>query len=140
MKVYKIENDFKIYLSDTGLLCALSGVHYADLDENSQNIFKGAVTENYFLCCLKSRNNPQYFYKPEQFMEIDYLMDTENGIYPVEIKSGRRRRSTSLKRYAEKFNPAKMYHFSRNNFGKAEKLYSIPLYAASWLENRHETA
>ncbi len=63
-------------------------------------------------------------------MEIDLLLETDEGIIPVEIKSGRHKRSTSLKNYMEKYSPEYAIRLSENNFGRANGIVSVPLYAA----------
>lgn len=63
-------------------------------------------------------------------MEIDLIYDDGQNIIPIEIKSGRHKRSTSLKNYREKYHPAYSIRFSELNFGWWDNLYSVPLYAA----------
>ncbi len=63
-------------------------------------------------------------------MEIDLIYDDGQNIIPIEIKSGRHKRSTSLKNYREKYHPAYSIRFSELNFGWSDNLYSVPLYAA----------
>lgn len=86
------------------------------------NIFKGALTENYILESLAAREIPGIYYKP------DLEMDGE--VIPVEIKSGRHKRSTSLKNYMQKYEPSRAYRLSELNFGVSGNLFSVPLYAA----------
>ena len=76
---------------------------------------------------------PSYYYKPDQSMEIDQLLDLEGDIVPLEIKSGRHKRSTSLKNYSARHNPIRMYRLSERNFGMADNLYSVPRYGAGCL-------
>ena len=129
LKLYESESDFKIYLSDTGLLTYSSGMKYKDLLPGADNLYKGALTENYCVQQFAAAGLPLYYFKPNDSMEIDLLMDQEEGIIPVEIKSGRHKRSTSLNNYKAKYNPARMIRLSENNFGKAGELWSVPLYA-----------
>ena len=130
LKAYTDDGNFKIYLSDTGLLSYVSGIKYNDLLPSSNNIFKGALAENFVVQTLAAGGMPLYYYKPDAGMEIDLLIEGEKDIIPVEIKSGRHKRSVSLKNYREKFNPEMAIRFSENNFGSDEGLISLPLYAA----------
>ena len=130
LKAYAEDSSFKIYLSDTGLLTFLSGLEYRDLLPSADSIFKGAVTENYVVQTLIPSFRDLYYFKPDPGMEIDLLINTKDGIVPIEIKSGRNKRSLSLKNYAGKYNPAKMIRISENNFGVSGNLISVPLYAA----------
>lgn len=129
LKAYVDEDNFKIYLSDVGLLTCLSGIQYRDIQTAEHNIFKGPITENYVVQALATKGLPLYYYKPSDSMEIDLLLDEEGNIIPVEIKSGRHKRSRSLVNFCEKFTPDKAIRISENNFGKMDKLISIPLYA-----------
>lgn len=129
LKSYMDENSFKIYLSDVGLLRHSCGLHYRDLLMESVNIYKGAVAENYVVQQLKAAGKELYYYKPSLSMEIDLVLDLDEQIIPVEIKSGRHKRSTSLKNYQSKYHPAYAVRISALNFGWQDDLFSVPLYA-----------
>lgn len=129
LKAYENESIFKVYMSDVGLLSFASGVNYKSFISTEDNIFKGAVTENYVIQSLAAQGRSLFYYKPDESMEIDILLEDGDSVIPVEIKSGRHKRSTSLKNYNNKFVPQKMIRISENNFGQADNLISIPLYA-----------
>lgn len=129
LKAYADESSFKLYLSDVGMLCCLAGIQYKTLLSNEHNIYKGAVTENYVIQTLIAKGMTPYYYKPSDSMEIDILLDISGDIVPMEIKSGRHKRSKSLKNYCEKFQPEKAFRISENNFGTIDSLVSVPLYA-----------
>lgn len=134
LPVYEDPGSFKAYLSDVGLLSTMSGIKYHDLSSETHNIYKGAIAENYVVQMFTAAYADNYYFKPGQDMEIDQLFDADGEIWPIEIKSGRHKRSTSLKNYDYKYAPKRMYCFSENNFGKTKKLYSLPLYAVcGWL-------
>ena len=129
LHAYTQQSMFKIYLSDVGLLSTSVSFPYSALLPESNNIFKGAVTENYVLESLSIGGRKGYYYKPSQSLEIDFLLDLDGEIIPVEVKSGRHKRSTSLKRYLEMHHPTKALRISEHNFGVDGELYSVPLYA-----------
>ena len=125
-----VNNDsFKIYLSDTGMLANMCGLKPRDIMLNADNEYKGAVTENYCMQQFVASGIKVYYFKPSDSMEIDAVFDDGDNIVPVEIKSGRHKRSVSLKNYMEKYSPAYAIRISEHNFGKKDKLISIPLYA-----------
>lgn len=126
---YENSDSFKVYLSDTGLLTHMCGLHYRDLLPDVHNIYKGAVTENYVMQQFASKNCALYYFKPSESMEIDLISDLNEQIIPIEIKSGRNKRSTSLRNYREKYQPDYAIRFSELNFGWQDQLFSIPLYA-----------
>ena len=62
-------------------------------------------------------------------MEIDLIVEIDEDIIPIEIKSGRHKRSTSLNNYRSKFSPEYVIRISENNFGFVDGIKSVPLYA-----------
>ncbi|MBE5871978.1 MAG: ATP-binding protein [Lachnospiraceae bacterium] len=129
LRTYTDENIFKIYLSDVGLLAYEAGVSYRDLLPESDNMFKGILTENYVIQQMNSAGWETFYYKPDASMEIDVLLDNEGDIIPIEIKSGRHIRSTSLKNYCEKYSPVDKIRLSYRNFGISDTVRSVPVYA-----------
>ena len=127
---YKNDSAFKLYLSDCGMLSSLAGLQPRDLAIDTANIYKGAVIENYVIQQFAPHLEELFYYKPSDSMEIDLIYDNGITIIPIEIKSGRHKRSTSLKNYIHRFSPSTAIRFSALNFGKTENLWSIPLYAA----------
>lgn len=130
IKSYEAADSFKVYLSDVGLLANMCGMQYKDLLSANDNVFKGAVIENYVVQQLISAGIDLYYFKPSESMEIDLVFDYDNQIIPAEIKSGRHKRSKSLSNYIEKYHPEKVIRFSEKNFGETEGIESVPLYAA----------
>lgn len=130
LKAYIEQSNFKIYLNDVGLLSTLSGINYSDILLEEDNIFKGALTENYIAQTLHSNGLELYYYKPTQTMEIDFVINTKEGIIPIEVKSGTHIKSKSLISYLEKNKNVKGIRISGRNFGINNKIISVPLYAA----------
>lgn len=130
LKGYENADSFKLYISDTGLLSNQSRLKMNDIISSGHNIYKGAVIENYVISQFIASGKYFYYYKPSESMEIDLVLDEEDGIIPCEIKSGRHKRSTSLNNYIEAYHPVRAFRLSELNFGKTEALMSIPLYAA----------
>ncbi len=129
LKGYVDKSGFKVYLSDVGVLTSLSGIRYTDLLAETDNKYKGGIIENYVYQQMKINHPDLYYFKPSESMEIDMLYDDGKEIIPVEIKAGRHRRSTSLKNYRDKYKPSYAIRLSEMNFGYADGLYSVPLYA-----------
>ena len=129
LQAYVEEGAVKVYLSDVGLLCRASDVEIRDLQMESPNLFKGAVTENYVMQAMKAMSKSLYYFKPDNSMDIDLLVNTSEGVIPVEIKAGRHKRSNSLKNYEGKYHPTRMIRLSALNLGQSGQLLSVPLYA-----------
>ena len=134
LDAYQEENYVKIYMSDVGILTNMCSLKLSDLSSDTHNIYKGAVIENYVMQQLKAIGRDLYYYKPDDSMEIDALVRWQDDIIPVEIKAGRKRRSTSLKNYITRFEPPIAIRISEQNFGEINGLISVPLYAAWCIE------
>ncbi len=129
IKSYANQDSFKLYMSDVGILCKMCGIYPNDLSVSNNNIYKGAVIENYVFEQLISKHSDLFYYKPSDSMEIDIVTNIEGNVVPIEIKSGRHKRSTSLKNYIAKHSPEYSIRISENNFGMIDNLKSVPLYA-----------
>jgi predicted AAA+ superfamily ATPase len=123
---------FKLYMADTGLLCAAYGISPEVLQRESpawQGI-KGALTENYVASALVSNGYTPYYWESEGKAEIDFLIQTPKGaVIPVEVKSAQNVRSKSLLQYISRYDPQYSIRISAKNFGFENAIRSIPLYA-----------
>ncbi len=127
---------FKTYLLDVGLLGSMNHIAPKMLLEKEQLFkeFSGALTENYVAQTLTSvLKRPLYYWKSEGKAEIDFLIEVENQIFPLEVKAGISRRKKSLQVYADKFQPAQMIRASLLNLLKNGEILNIPLYALEQL-------
>lgn len=131
LKVYIDENNFKLYLSDVGLLTNMSEIKFPDIILDKTFIYKGAITENYIAQELTSKGESLYYWTSNRSAEIDFLLySEEDGIIPIEVKSGNNVRSVSLNMYINEYKPKYAIRFSTRNFGFENNIKSIPLYAA----------
>ena len=128
LKAFANEEKFKLYLSDTGLLRALSNLDYSEIILDKSEMFKGVLTENYIACELYPKSKELYYYNFDKY-EIDFLVKIDGDIIPVEVKSGRRTNSKSLNEYIKKYNPKYSIRISTKNFGFENNIKSVPLYA-----------
>ena len=129
LKAFIDQNNFKIYLSDVGLLSTLAKTSYQDLKLEENNIFKGALTENYVAQSLACKGEELNYFKPTQTMEIDFLLNDNGNIIPIEVKSGTHVKSRSLYNYMIKYKPKYAIKISARNFGYKNGIFSVPLYA-----------
>lgn len=130
LRAFIDQSNFKIYLNDVGLLSTLAKTTYQDLQLSEDKTFRGALTENYIAQTLISNNHDLVYFKPSQTMEIDFLLNEEGEIIPIEVKSGIHIKSRSLSNYLIKYKPKYAMRVSARNFGFNNNIYSIPLYAA----------
>lgn len=128
LKAFISYDKFKIYLSDVGLLRALSNLNYGEILLDKNEMYKGVLTENYVACEFYSKFKELYFYNFDRY-EIDFLIKINGDIIPVEVKSGRKTNSKSLNEYIKKYNPKYSIRISSKNFGFENNIKSVPLYA-----------
>ena len=130
LKVYIDENNFKLYLSDVGILTNMSEIKFSDIMLDNNLIYKGAITENYVAQELISKEQSLYYWTSKRSAEIDFILySEEDGIIPIEVKSGNNVRSVSLNMYINEYKPKYAIRFSTRNFGFENNIKSIPLYA-----------
>ena len=129
LKVYIDEDMFKLYLSDVGLLTSISEIKYPDIMLERPFEFKGAITENYIAQELVSKDISLYYWTYGRNAEVDFIIYNEDGIIPVEVKSGNSVKSNSLNLYIRENNPKYAIRISTKNFGFENNIKSIPLYA-----------
>ena len=127
---------FKIYLVDVGLLRRLSQLAPTVFGEGNRLFteFKGALTENYVLQTLIPQFEvaPRYWTQTNPPYEVDFLIQRENDIFPVEVKSEANTTSRSLKKFKELF-PDKVklrIRFSLDNLKLDGDMRNIPLFMA----------
>ena len=122
---------FKIYLSDVGLLCARKEVVAEDVIYESKSLdeFKGGMTENYVNSQLRAHGITSYYWENDRGQEVDFLINLNNKIVPIEVKSSENTMSRSLNSYIKKYEPPYSIRVSKKNFGFENSIKSIPLYA-----------
>ncbi len=135
LKVYAQEDTFKLYLSDIGILTSLLEIEFSEILLNENFMFKGVIAENYVAQAFRTNNLSLYYWNSGNKAEVDFLIYNKDGIIPVEVKAGDNIQSKSLKIYMEKYHPKYAIRLSTRNFGVANGIKSIPLYAAFCINN-----
>ena len=130
---YKDIDSFKIYVSDCGLLCAKKELLAADVLYMGEelNDFKGGLTENYVNSQLIRSGYTTYYWESERGgAEVDFIIQREGHIIPVEVKSADNARAKSLRVYIDTYHPEYAIKLSAKNFGFENGIKTVPLYAA----------
>ncbi len=129
---YRDIDAFKIYVSDLGLLCAKKDLAANDVLYMVEEIndFKGGMAENYANVQLSINGYRTYYWESERGAEVDFVIQREGHIIPVEVKSADNTRAKSLKVYMETYQPAYAIKLTAKNFGFEDGKKSVPLYAA----------
>lgn len=123
---------FKIYMVDIGLLGAMADLPVQTLVDGNRlfSEFKGALTEQYVLQQMLSDNKiqPMYYSAENARMEIDFLLQIEDRIIPVEVKAEENLRARSLRVFCEKYHPDKAIRTSMSDYREQEWMVNVPLY------------
>lgn len=129
---YRDIDSFKIYVSDTGLLCAKKDLHASDILYMSDELddFKGGMAENYVNIQLLINEYKTYYWESERGAEVDFIIQREGKLIPVEVKSADNTRAKSLKMYMDTYKPEYAIKLSAKNFAFEDGKKIVPLYAA----------
>ncbi|WP_461247591.1 ATP-binding protein [Treponema sp. R6D11] len=131
---YKEPAIFKLYMNDVGLLSARAGLDiklYIGDNDRTFSHYKGGLAEQFVLQELVATNNklPIYYWAAEKnTAEIEFVVQYNDKIIPIEVKSGKNVKSESLNVYRNEYAPACAIRASLKNYGVIDELYSIPLY------------
>ena len=130
---------FKLFVLDVGLLGALSGLEAKTILGKYEIFqeFKGAIAEQYVLQQFKTIDDmPIYYWTNETSRsEVDFVIQRESKVIPVEVKAATNLKARSLKIYMEQFKPELAVRTSLADYKKTENLVDIPLYAIEHLNN-----
>jgi hypothetical protein len=129
---YRDIDAFKIYVSDLGLLAAKKDLAANDVLYMVEEIndFKGGLAENYVNVQLVINGYQTYYWESERGAEIDFVIQREGKLIPIEVKSADNTRAKSLKVYMDTYRPAYAIKLSAKNFGFEGGKKTVPLYAA----------
>ncbi|MCL1847937.1 MAG: DUF4143 domain-containing protein [Coriobacteriia bacterium] len=130
LKGYQKEGFFKLYLSDPGLLSNALGIQAGTIMLDHEFPQKGTLAENYVAGQLRASGKPLFYWKNENTAEVDFLLTTDQGIIPIEVKAGKRVDSPSLRVYQSTNNPHFAMRISAKNFSFDNGIKAVPLYAA----------
>ena len=128
---------FKVYMLDTGLLCALWGDNIQFKVMNGEiDINEGALTENFVAAELCKHGHKLHYYDRKSRQELDFLLAENNKVTIIEVKSGdtyKRHASvdTALLEQSERI--GKVMVMNKFNYEKTEKILYVPLYMAAFI-------
>ena len=136
MSAYDDLSAFKIYLVDVGILRCLAKLAPSAFGEGNRLFveFKGALTENYVLQTLITQFEvmPRYWSQNNPPYEVDFLIQRENDIFPIEVKAETNVVGKSLRKFKELFGDTVKLRvrFSLNNLKLDDDVLNIPLFMA----------
>lgn len=136
LKFYEDMASFKLFLLDCGLLGALSETPPEQIliGDNVFEEYKGAFTENYVLQQLKSlpRTFVYYYSNDNSTLEIDFVVQHEAHVIPIEVKAEENLRAKSLRQFVTDTPGLHGVRFSMSDYREQDWLTNVPLWAVRW--------
>lgn len=136
LKFYEDMASFKLFLLDCGLLGALSETPPEQIliGDNVFEEYKGAFTENYVLQQLKSlpRTFIYYYSNDNSTLEIDFVVQHEAHVIPIEVKAEENLRAKSLRQFVTDNSGLHGVRFSMSDYREQDWLTNVPLWAVRW--------
>lgn len=133
LSFYQDSSFYKIYLSDVGLLSRLARFTLKSLLEKKEETggFRGSLTENFVNNEFISMGYDTYFWKSENMAEIDFLIEDDGRVIPIEVKANINTKAKSYDVFTKRYKNEIGFKFSLNNIGKNivndTKTFSLPL-------------
>ena len=129
---YQDFSAFKLYMHDVGLLGAMSGTAPSMLLDGNALLanFKGALAEQFVLQELAANEiAASYWSSDSGNAEVEFVVQGERDIFPIEVKAGINTKAKSLRVYGGLFSPPYAIRTSLQPHHDGERLKDIPLYA-----------
>ena len=135
LNAYEDSSYFKVYMNDTGLLTAMYGfsIKAAIVDKSLSGTVKGAIYENLIAEQLYKNGHSLFYYKKgESEQEIEFLIERETHILPIEVKA-KKGATISLNYFIDKYHPGTAYKLIDGNIGREGEKLTLPQYFAMFL-------
>lgn len=132
LPLYQSEDTtYRLYLADIGMFSYQSGLNISSFIGNNSNTLSGIFYENYVACEIISKGMKLFYWKGKNDAEIEFLVESNGEIYPIDVKKGKSSLN-SLKKYRDHNSNKIAIKISSNNYGydKENRILTIPLYQA----------
>jgi hypothetical protein len=130
---------FKMFLSDVGLLTTIYGkACKLKIVNKEKDINKGAVYENFVAQELHAHGYPLYYYSSKKYGELDFVIENEGQVLPIEVKSGKdydRHSALDNVLSIEEYGIKEAYVLTNDNVKIKDKLTYLPIYMVMFLQN-----
>ena len=132
LKFHEDLSAFKLYLCDCGLMGAMADTTAKDvlLGDSVFTEYKGAFTEQYVLQQLLALGTPNiyYFSSDTSRMEMDFLIQRDGALLPIEVKGGTNVKATSLHHFLKEHQEITAIRYSMLPYKKQDNIICMPLY------------
>lgn len=138
LKISEQRRLFKLFMCDTGLLCAmcLENIQFEILQGNL-SVNMGGILENVFAQQLKANGFSLRYYNRQKNGEIDFVVQKGSDVLPIEIKSGKTYKMHSALNNIleiEEWDLKKGFVFCQGNYESVKKIHYIPWYMIMFLK------
>lgn len=124
---------FKLFMVDVGLLSAKTGLDSRTLIEGNRIFeeFKGTLTEQYVFQQLRHLPNDfiGYWANDKSTAEVDFLVQCDGRVIPIEVKAGESLQAKSFKFFCERYHPETAVRTSLSDYREESWMINLPLYA-----------
>ncbi len=131
LETFAYQSQYKYYVTDTGLFRRLARLPAQTVDHEHPSLsrFRGVLSESYALQSLSQLSKtPLGYWKSGHHAEVDFIMELDGSIYPVEVKTARNVKSHSLALYRQRYGPKRAIRISLLNLKQDDDLINIPMY------------
>lgn len=139
LAAYQDLSVFKLFHNDVGLLGAMTKLPLETIVDGNRIFeeFKGAITENFVMqqLLLNSENDIYYWTNENSTSEVDFVIQNEKEIIPIEVKSGTNTKSVSFKYFCQKYKPTMAIRTSLADYKHEEWMTNLPLYSIHLVNN-----
>lgn len=134
LKAYEKDNEFKLYIADTGLLLAMFSfaTKQALLNGTLKGFAKDGIYENFVSETLIKNGYTLHYYKPNENSELEFIIEKDGEVIPLEVKAGNTA-TKSLNAFVEEFSPSIAIKIIGGNVGITNKKFTIPHYFAMFI-------
>lgn len=128
------EEQFKVYINDTGLLTEMYGreTKIAILNNAITGNARGAIYENIISELLVKKGYSLHYFRPDDDHELEFLIEKGGGIIPIEVKAGNNA-STSLNAFLKDYSPSIAYKLINGNIGFSGTKRTMPHYMVMFI-------
>lgn len=134
LKAYEKDNEFKLYIADTGLLLSMFGFETkkALLNGNLKGFAKGGIYENFVAETLVKNGYTLHYYKPDDSMELEFIIEKDGEVMPIEVKAGNTA-TKSLDAFIREYSPTVAFKLICGNVGLADSKLTLPHFLAMFI-------
>ncbi len=138
LKLNEKQSLFKLYLSDVGMLTSMYGMNTKTMIlSKDKNLNGGGLYENAVACELVSKGFAAYYYNSNRLGELDFVVEYQGKILPIEVKSGKDYKIHSALNHCihhPEYDVKEAFVFANCNVEKQEKITYLPIYMSCFME------